>query len=449
MKTSAIQELSETILPVSLLESEAARLGVQLRQRHLNLAELVVSLVLMGGTPEAERLSAALRDYFDRGNTRVVRGASAKWFDEEMLRLMEGLSDRALAYVRAMPRHLPGLLSGRSDWRVFDSTTVKLDKRLLERWPGAGDYAALKVHVELSLGCENVVGYHISPAREHDAPHLTVDETRRGTGLLVDLGYVSHDLLRRCAAHDVWLVVRLKEGWKLRLDDTVTGGASTTWLADEAQVNQLATTATTLGDLPKKETDIDVLIGSEADPVRARLVGFETKEGWRFLLTNLSRETHTLAEVAMLYRLRWSIEIQNKLSKSACQLDEITARTAAPVEILVHAAMIASILANAVAHLEHLDQGMVGSRSMVPIRPPLHAILVWKCITTSGPRLATLIVNPTETPKTWDQVAQFLMYGGQDPDWKRKPSPIDQVKGRTSSGRAWRDHKGRRARAAA
>ena len=151
----------------------------------------------------------------------------------------------------------------------------------------------------------------------------------------------------------------------------------------------------------------------------------------------------------MLYRLRWSIEIQNKLSKSACQLDEITARTAAPVEILVHAAMIASILANAVAHLEHLDQGMVGSRCKVPTRPPLHAILIWKCITTSGPRLATLIVSSTETTKTWDQVAQFLMHGGQDPNWKRSPSPIDQVKGRTTSGRAWRDHAGRRASMAA
>jgi hypothetical protein len=448
MKTSAIQALFETVLPVSFIESEATRLGVQLRQRHLRLVELLVSLVLMGGSPEAGRLSAALRDYFVRGNPRVVRGASAKWFDLSMLELLNGLSQRALEYARAMPRHLPGLLSGRTDWRVFDSTTVKLDKRLLEVWPGAGDYAALKVHVELSLGCENVVDYHISPAREHDAPHLTVDETRRGTGLLVDLGYVSHDLLRRCATHDVWLVVRLKEGWRLRLDAAVMGGASTAWLADEAQVDQLFA-GTTLGELPKKETDIDVLLGPETEPVRARLVGFETPEGWRFLLTNLSRETHTLAEVAMLYRLRWSIEIQNKLSKSACQLDEITARTAAPAEILVHAAMIASILANAVAHLEHIDQGMVDERCKVPVRPPLHAILVWKCIAAAGPRLATLIGNPNDATKAWDEVAQFLMYGGQDPNWRRSPSPIDQVKGRTPSGRPWRDHKGRRERVAA
>ena len=77
MKTSAIQALFETVLPVSFIESEATRLGVQLRQRHLRLVELLVSLVLMGGSPEAGRLSAALRDYFVRGNPRVVRQSGA------------------------------------------------------------------------------------------------------------------------------------------------------------------------------------------------------------------------------------------------------------------------------------------------------------------------------------------------------------------------------------
>lgn len=448
MKEAAVQELFETLLPVSLIEADAALLGVQERQRKLQVAELVVSMVLMGGSPEAGRISAALRDYFERGNPRVSRGASSKWFDDEMLTLMQGLSRQALGYVSAMPLHLPGILAGRRDWRVFDATTVKLDKRLIAVWPGAGDYAALKVHMELSLGCENVVAYHISPAREHDAPHLTIDESRRGTGLLVDLGYVSHDLLRRCEEHDVWLVIRLKSGWKLRLDDEMSAGETLNWLADAEQVDHFAA-GSTLQEIPDKPTDIDVLLGPEESPVRARLVVFETPEGWRALLTNLSRSTHTLAEVAMLYRLRWSIELQNKLAKTGCQLDEITARTAAPVQILVHAAMIASMLANAVAHLEHVDQGLVGERGRRMVSPPLHAMLVWKCILTSGARLAALIVNPQETPKTWAQVTSFLLYGGQDPNWKKRPSPIDQVKGRTTSGRPWRDHKGRAAKAAA
>ena len=38
--------------------------------------------------------------------------------------------------------------------------------------------------------------HSISPAREHDAPHLTLDESWRGLGLLADLGYASIKLLR-------------------------------------------------------------------------------------------------------------------------------------------------------------------------------------------------------------------------------------------------------------
>ncbi|MCB9760839.1 MAG: IS4 family transposase [Alphaproteobacteria bacterium] len=449
MQAAQVQELFEAVFPVEFIESEATRLGVQLRQRHLRVAELMVSLVLMGGSPEAGRISAAVRDYCNRGNPKVVRSASSKWFDEELLTLVTTLSARAREYVSGMPLHLPGILAGRRDWRAFDSTTVKLDKRLLEVWPGTGDYAALKVHKELSLGCENVVDYHISPAKEHDAPHLCIDEGRRGTGLIVDLGYVSHKLFRSCEAHDVHLVVRLKEGWKLRLDDSVTAGESIAWLADEDQIDLLAAGDCTLRDLPEKEMDIDVRFGPEDDPIHARLIVFEAKGGWGYLLTNVPRETHTGAEVAMLYRLRWSVELQNKLAKTGCQLDEITARTAVPAEILVHAAMIASILANAVAHLEHLDQGLVGETCRKMKSPPLHAMLVWKCITTATYNLATLLVAPEDTSMTWEQLAQFLRHGGQDPNWKGKPSAIDQVKGRTASGRAWKDLAGRRRRAVA
>lgn len=443
MKAETVKSWFEKLLPADLISEQATTLGVQKRERHLDVVELVVSMVLMGGSPEAGRLAAAVRDYFDRGNRRVARGAYYKWFDAEFLELMKLLSGRAMQAVAEMPVHLPGILSGRRDWRAFDSTTIKLDDALKEQYPGAGDYAALKVHVELSLGTENVVAYHISPAREHDSPHLTIDESRRGTGLLVDLGYVSHKLFRECAEYDVDLVVRLKDGWRLRLDDTVTGTQAMEWIASEEAVEVLGD-GRPLDELPHESLDIDVLMGDAADPARARLITVETPDGYRSFLTTLPRSTHTAAEVSMLYRLRWSIELQNKLAKTGCQLDEITARTPVPAETLVHAAMIASILANGIAHLEHVDQGLVGEKARRLKRPPTHAMLVWKCITTSGQRLAELIVNPSQTRKTWAQVADFLEYGGQDVNWKRRPSPIDQVKGRTAAGRPWRDTVGRR-----
>ena len=121
-------------------------------------------------------------------------------FDAEFLGLMEELQADAQTHVLAMPHSLPGSLAGRTDRRSFDSTTVKLTRALVETLSGTGDYTPLKVHAEMSLGTENAVDGHITDARRHDGPELTVNAFRAGTGLLVDLGYASHDLVRRQGA---------------------------------------------------------------------------------------------------------------------------------------------------------------------------------------------------------------------------------------------------------
>ena len=441
MRAEDVRELFETVLPNEFIAEAARRLGVQERQRVLDPVELVMSLVLMGGTAEAGRIAATIRDYFDRGNKQVARSAYYRWFDAQLLALMVELVERAKAHVRSMPRHLPGILAGRTDWRAVDSTTIHLDDALKDLYPGTGEYAALKVHVELSLGCENVVDYHISPAREHDGPHLVIDESRRGTGLLVDLGYVSHDLFRACEEHDVHLVVRLKGGWNVFLDPNVMAGDVRDWVCAPELLEHLDS-GLPFDARKNGKLDVDVQMGPAGAPVRARLVTVETPEGLRAFLTNLPRSTHSAAEVTMLYRLRWGVELQNKLAKTGCQLDEVTAKTPIPMEILVHAAMLASMLANAAAHLEHLDQGLVGQKTPKLKRPPVHAMAIWKYIVTGSPRLIDLL-RGVPRRDGWDHVARVLTRGGQDPNWRRKPSPIDMVKGRTASGRPWREPSGR------
>jgi Transposase DDE domain len=59
---------------------------------------------------------------------------------------------------------------------------------------------------------------HFSPAREHDSRHLTIDESRRGCGLLADLAYASLARLQACNDHGVRLVIRLKDHWKPTVD---------------------------------------------------------------------------------------------------------------------------------------------------------------------------------------------------------------------------------------
>jgi len=168
------------IVDANAIRSLADTYGYQERERKLDVFEFVVALILAGGTHEGGRQYDVLRTYLENGAPRVERGSFYGWFTAPLLALMTALLDRAIAAGQRSAKLLPGILAGVVDWRVVDSTTIRLDDALIDEFPGAGDYAALKVHKEWSVGTGNLVAYKISPARDHDSPHLAIDERRRG-----------------------------------------------------------------------------------------------------------------------------------------------------------------------------------------------------------------------------------------------------------------------------
>jgi hypothetical protein len=97
----------ETVLPSSRIRDAIERLGVQKRKREADPVALVYSLILMGGTWESGRIATVMRDYFERGGSRVVASAYYRWFDEELLALMRELSAAALEYARKCPHTSP------------------------------------------------------------------------------------------------------------------------------------------------------------------------------------------------------------------------------------------------------------------------------------------------------------------------------------------------------
>lgn len=430
MTGGELRKMFEDALPEDVIWEAVERLGYQRRERKRDVLALVRALVLTGGTTDAGYQAAVLRSYVEQGTPKVSRGAFYGWFNQGLEGLMEELSQRVRRQALAMPPSLPGILSGRRDWRVVDSTTVRLPDTLKETWPGTGDYAALKVHKEYSLGVENVVDYHITPARDHDAPHLEVDERRAGTGLIVDLAYVSFELFRRCQQHDVSLVVKLKSNWNVYIK------AKNAALAIEEEVTKEGIPTRIREDGfhvdPARVLDVDAEIGPDNDPIRVRLVGVPTNKGYMMFLTTLTRETHTAEDVGTLYRLRWNIELDNKLCKSGCALDEILAEKPVSAIILVHAAMIASILCNTIAFQDEVARGATGKKTPPLKKGPIHPMLVAKIITSKGSGIADLLTDHDTPPKRWDILAAMIDHLGRDPNWRRSPSILDQVKGRVA-----------------
>lgn len=430
MNGEKLRDLFVTMFQADELRKLAREYGVQERERAFDLIGFVLSLILSGGTHEGGRQYDVLRTYAESGAPRVTRGAFYSWFSAPLVLLLETLLERALALASRTEKLLPGILGTVRDWHVVDSSTIKLDDALIAQWPGTGDYAALKIHKRWSVGHGNLVAYEITPARDHDSPALVIDESWRGLGLLADLGYASFERLRQCDAFDVRYVIRLKEGWKPKLDRLVRGKLSPSVigrLPDDVVLTEDALL------LEGTSVDADVTLGTGQEAVPCRLVGVLTPKGYCFFLTNLSRHTHGAHQVGDLYRVRWEIEIDNKVDKTGARIDEITARSPVSVRILCLASLLNTTLARVLVQEEKL--AIVAEKSSPDdpaARPPLHPTQVVRVMRFGhAALLATLKGNPPSLFE-WNRIMGNIRNLGHDPNWRRKPSVLDKIQGLTA-----------------
>lgn len=425
MTGEEVRQVFETMLPQDEIDRLCVQCGVIERQRKLDLGMLVRAMVISAGTPGGAYQADVLRSYLECEVPRVARSAFYRWFDEPLERFMAALAERARAYAQAQPVDLSGPLCGVTDWYIVDSTTVKVRDALREDLPGTGDYAAMKVHKVLSVGCGAPVQYHFSPAREHDSRHLEVNESWRGYGLLADRAYASLARLRACEAHAVQFVIRLKDNWKPKVD-YIARGQVTQEFFPGADLDVLLAEETLR--LDGRVIDADVHVGQRTQALALRLVGVQTPKGYGFFLTNLPPRIGP-RQVADLYRVRWEVELSLKLDKSVHRLDAIDAERPCSLKALLHASLIASILAALLAHTHnmHTRPQQAGARRT---EAPLHPRRLALPLAVSCQSIAQAFdLQGVEAQRRWDKIAALLTHSGKDPNGRRRPSILDQLRG--------------------
>lgn len=433
----------QSVIPLESLQQLAREYKVIQRERELDIVQFLIALVLSGGTHEGGRQFDVLRRYVESGAPSVVRGAFYAWFTAPLEALLMDLLGRAIAAGQAQPVLLPGILRGVRDWRIFDSTTVKLlgSPELRKEYPGTGDYAAIKIHKEFSVGTGNLVGYQFSPARDHDSPFLVVDESRRGTGLLIDLGYASLARLAECETYDVRYVMRLKDNWKPKVDRLVRGAISDA-VIDGDDFDVLL--EEDVIRLDGRAIDAEVTLGRGAQKVHSRLVGIHTPKGYCFFVTNVSRATHGPKQVGDLYRVRWEIEVDNKVDKAGARLDEITARKGNSVRIMLLASLLNTTIVRTIVQSEKLALRKGRAPSAPADRPPLHPILLMRALAILHGTVARLLQAPDAHQADWNTLLATLRNLGHDPNWRRRPSVLDTIQGLTAAPGRKRNQKASR-----
>lgn len=422
MDATTLRNAVRSHLPRETVLAHAEEAGVQKRTRKLDLYYLVVALVMAGGSDDSGRQADVYEAYLDEVDQKVVRGSFYAWFTDLLAELLRRLLLDAMEAVWERPPLLTGELAevDVKDWIVVDSETVTLPDDLAEVFPATSKPAGLKVHKYMSLGRNNVVDIEITPAIDHDAPVLRLDERWRGMGLIVDLGYVSLKLIRECQRLDIYLVIRLKKGWKPRMLRTVDEFGELLDIAGEPVLDDLLDMVRE--DYDGSSFDFDVAFGRDDNRVTARLVGVPGPKAYHWCITLLPREMASPGLVQLLYRARWEIELDNKRDKGAARLDQIRARTKSSALILVYASLLRTMLAN---HLVYIDL-----RERPSTRAPLHGMAVALALNGCAVRIVDAL--DTDDPRLWKKLAGIIRARGHDPNWRSRPSVLDILRGITA-----------------
>jgi putative transposase len=420
-----VRQVLEAILPDEAIEGLCLQFGVIERQRKLDLGTLVRAMVIAAGTPGGAYQADVLRSYLESAGPRVARSAFYRWFGEPLEQFMAALAERALAYARAQEVDLSGIVGEVKDWYIVDSTTVTVRDALREEFPGAAEYAAVKVHKVLSVGCGAPVRDHFSPAREHDSRHLQIDESWRGSGLLADLAYASLARLRACNEYHVRFVIRLKDDWKPKVDRIARGPVAHEFFPGP-DLDALIEARFLV--LDGRAIDADARVGNPKHPLHLRLVGVHTPKGYGFFLTNLPPRIGP-RQVADLYRVRWEVERSIRLDKSVHRLDQIDAERPCSLKTLLHASLIAAIIAALLAH-RHNIQTRPPQVGMPRPEASVHPRRLALQLAVSCQSIAQAFeLKGAAAKRRWQQIADLLTHSGKDPHWRRRPSVLDQLRG--------------------
>jgi hypothetical protein len=233
------------------------------------------------------------------------------------------------------------------------------------------------------------------------------------------------DRLRACDTHGVRYVIRLQENWKPKVDHIARGQVTQEFLPG-TDFDALLADETLV--LDGRTIDADVHVGSGKKRVHARLVGVHTPKGYCFFLTNLPPRIGP-RQVADLYRVRWEVELSIRLDKSVNRLDAIDTEQPCTLKTLLYASLIASTIAAWLAHTHHVKTRPqeAGARRM---EAPLHPRRLALQLGVSCQSIAeAFALTGTEATRRWDKIAALLTHSGKDPNWRRHPSVLDQLRG--------------------
>jgi hypothetical protein len=301
--------------------------------------------------------------------------------------LLQVLHEAITRVVTADPVAVPILQRFPGGVCLLDSTILTLPDPLAELWPGCGGttpddgQAALKLHVRFNLLHGMLAGPFLHPGRVSDKTcDGSLAPLPAGSLRLADLGFFSLDALQTLDQQGIYWLTRWQPG---------------TALYEAA--GQVCTLAELLTRQTADAVDLPLMLGVHhrlpcrlvavrvpphvAAKRRQRLEEKRRDKGrqyrgadhrvlteWTVYITNVPSEMLSAAEVLVLARCRWQVELLFKLWKSEGHIDE--SRSGKPWRVLceVYAKLLGMVVQHwllLVSCWSHADRSLVKASRIV------------------------------------------------------------------------------------
>lgn len=266
---------------------------------------------------------------------------------------------------------------------ILDSSVKALPDNMVEEYPGCGGegpQASLKVQLVFEFLYGNLKQIALRPGREPDQAYRDYLQCVEADSLTIaDLGYFSVEAFGDIADKNAYFLSRYLYGTKV-------------YTPDGEEIGLLSTLQSTTTNC----LDLDVCLGAKRR-LRCRLIAVRAPQevadrrrqkarenakrkgrtpsqaylallDWTIFVTNVPSELLSVAQVVLLYRVRWQIELVFKLWKSYCGLGRIAGVRKERVLTELYAKMIGIVLTHFLIAPLRMPEGTAVNREISPVQ---------------------------------------------------------------------------------
>ena len=315
----------------------------------------------------------------DLGVEITVQGFDQR-INQAAVAFLKAMLNQAVAQFKHTVALPVPLLHQFSAVNLLDSTSLSLPAGMIEEYPGCGGdgpEASLKIHLNFEFLYGNLSQMVLRPGREPDQQFESyLDWVQPGSLNLKDLGYFCLDNLQTLAeTKQAYYISRLLPGVGLT---TATGQPFNLYPWLKKQPRQPLELAVGLGvehHLPARLIAIP-LPQAVAERRRQRAKENARRKGrtltqeylnsldWLIFVTNVPASMLTMEQVALLYRVRWQIELVFKLWKSYAGLKRIAGLRRERVLYELYAKMIGLLLTQFLLAPWRMPHGHLANREL-------------------------------------------------------------------------------------